>query len=96
MKQIRIFIRILDTKYFKAVLYVEWIAIIIASLIPYGVTIWTYLYPKESLLLGKRGIYKEEPEITESAIKNTKMKAKITIIVYPIVYIIAFVYIYSL
>ena len=62
----------------------EWIAIIIASLIPYGVTIWTYLYPKESLLLGRRGIYKEEPEITESAIKNTKMKAIITIIVYPI------------
>lgn len=74
----------------------EWIAIIIASLIPYGVTIWTYLYPKESLLLGRRGIYKEEPEITKSAIKNTKIKAKITIIVYPIVYIIVFVYIYSL
>ena len=74
----------------------EWIVIIIALLIPYGVIIWTYFNPKEGLLMGRRGIYKEEPEIAESAIRNTKAKALITIIVYPIVYIIFFVYIFSL
>ncbi|WP_336045793.1 hypothetical protein [Solibacillus ferritrahens] len=70
-------------------------ALIIALLIPYGVFIWMYFKPKESLLVGSRGIYKEEPEITESAIKNTKMKALIAIIFYPILYIIIFVCILS-
>ncbi|MEK5184970.1 hypothetical protein [Solibacillus sp. FSL W7-1324] len=51
----------------------------------YGVTIWTYLNPKESLLWGRRGLYKEEPEITERAIQNTKKKALITIIILPII-----------
>ena len=64
-------------------------------LIVYGVIIWTYFKPKESLLWGRRGIYKEEPEITESAIRDTKMKALITIIVYPIIFIIILVYSYS-
>ena len=54
----------------------------------YGLVIWTYLKPKESLLWGRRGIYKEEPEITERAIKNTKDKALIVIIIYPIISII--------
>ena len=72
------------------------VALILLSLIPYVITIWTYFKPKESLLWGKRGIYKEEPEITESAINNTKVKALITIIVYPIIMIIIFVYSYSL
>ncbi|BAK16747.1 selenocysteine lyase [Solibacillus silvestris StLB046] len=74
----------------------DWITIIITLLIPYGIIIWIYLNPKESLLMGRRGIYKEEPEITESAIRNMKAKALITIIVYPIVNIIFFVYMFSL
>lgn len=57
-------------------------------LIMYGIIIWTYFNPKESLLWGRRGIYKEEPEITESAIRDIKAKALITIIVYPIIFII--------
>ena len=42
------------------------------SIIIYGVLIWTYFYPEESLLWGKRGIFKEEPQLTESVIRNTK------------------------
>ena len=73
----------------------EFVALIILLLIPYGIIIWTYFNPKESLLSGRRGIYKEEPEITESAIHNTKAKALITIILYPIIFTIIFVYSFS-
>lgn len=66
--------------------------LIVLFLIIYGIIIWTYFKPKKSLLWGRRGIYKEEPEITESAIKNIKAKALITIIVYPIILIIIFVF----
>ena len=66
------------------------VASILLLLILYGIIIWTYFYPKESLLWGRRGIYKEEPEITESAINNIKAKALITIILYPIIFIIIF------
>lgn len=72
------------------------VALILFLLIVYAIIIWTYFKPKESLLWGRRGIYKEEPEITESAIRNIKVKALITIIVYPIIFIIIFVYSYSL
>ena len=72
------------------------VALILLLLIPYGIIIWTYFKPKESLLWGRRGIYKEEPEITESAINNTKALALITIIIYLIIFIIIFVYSYSL
>ena len=41
----------------------------------YGVLIWTYKDPKESLLWGKRSMFKEEPELTEAAIQNTKKMA---------------------
>ena len=61
----------------------------------YGLVIWTYFKPKESLLWGRRGIYKEEPEVSESAIKNTKTKSLIIIIVYPIISIIFIFFIYN-
>lgn len=60
----------------------------------YGLVIWTYFKPKESILWGRRGLYKEEPEILERAIKNTKTKALITLLVYPIVSIIFIFFIY--
>ncbi|MCH7321493.1 hypothetical protein LZ480_06255 [Solibacillus sp. MA9] len=41
----------------------------------YAVIIWSYLNPKESLLWGKRGIFKEEPEVTEAAIRQAKVTA---------------------
>ena len=74
----------------------DMVALILLLLIPYGIIIWTYFKPKESLLWGRRGIYKEEPEITESAIRKTKAQALITIIVYPIIFVIIFIYSYSL
>ena len=61
----------------------------------YGILIWTYFNPKESLLWGKRGMYKEEPQLTESAIRNTKTKALICIIALSIIFII-FILLYLL
>lgn len=57
-------------------------------IIIYGILIWTYFNPEESLLWGKRGMYKEEPQLTESAIRNTKVKALISIIVITLIIII--------
>ncbi|MCM0623941.1 hypothetical protein M5J14_05315 [Lysinibacillus sp. OL1_EC] len=60
----------------------------IVIIIIYGILIWTYFNPEESLLWGKRGMYKEEPQLTESAIRNTKVKALISIIVITLIIII--------
>ena len=49
-----------------------------------------YLNPEKSLLWGTRGLYKEEPQLTERAIRNTKAKALISMIV--ITGIIVFLY----
>ena len=64
--------------------------IILLIIIIYGILIWTYLNPEKSLLWGTRGLYKEEPHLTESAIRDTKAKALISIIV--ITGIIVFLY----
>lgn len=48
------------------------IVIIILLLPVYGVLIWTYFYPEESMLFGKRWMYNEEPELSEDAIRYTK------------------------
>lgn len=34
----------------------------------YALLIWTYFHPAESMLFGKRWMYQEEPEFSESAI----------------------------
>lgn len=60
----------------------------IVIIIIYGILIWTYFNPEKSLLWGKRGMYKEEPQLTESAIRNTKVKALISIIVITLIIII--------
>lgn len=61
---------------------------ILAIPLLYGVLIWSYFYPKESLLWGKRGMYKEEPQITEGAIRYTKVASLISIIVMTLILII--------
>lgn len=53
----------------------------------YAVLIWTYFDPKESLLWGKRWMYKEEPEISEGAIRYAKVASVISIIVLTVIFI---------
>lgn len=49
--------------------------ILIVFLPIYAMLIGMYKDPKESLLWGKRGMFKEEPELTEAAIENAKKMA---------------------
>lgn len=51
-----------------------------------GVLIWTYFCPEESLLWGKRWMYKEEPELSEGAIRYTKIASLIAIVVLTIIF----------
>lgn len=46
----------------------------------YGVLIWSYFYPEESLLVGKGWMYKEEPEISDGAIRYIKIASLTSII----------------
>jgi hypothetical protein len=52
----------------------------------YGVLIWSYLFPEDSLLWGKRWMYIEEPELTEGAIRYTKVASMISIVVMTIIF----------
>ncbi|OCA90582.1 hypothetical protein A8F94_01485 [Bacillus sp. FJAT-27225] len=52
--------------------------------------IFTYRYPEESMLLGKRWMYKEEPEISEGAIRYTKTAALIGLIAFPVFLLVIF------
>lgn len=47
----------------------------------YGALVWSYMFPEDSMLLGKRWMYKEQPEITEDAINFYKNKIIFIIIV---------------
>lgn len=57
----------------------------------YGLLIWTYYNPEESMLFGKRWMYKEEPELSSSAIRYTKFATMTAMIGLPIV-VISFIF----
>jgi len=52
----------------------------------YGILIWTYFCPEDSLLWGKRWMYKEEPEISNSAIRFAKVSSLTAIVVLTIIF----------
>lgn len=52
----------------------------------YGVLIWTYFCPGDSLLWGKRWMYKEEPEVSEGAIRYAKVASLTVIVVLTIIF----------
>lgn len=56
----------------------------VVMLIPiYGLLLWTYICPEESILFGSRWMYKEEPEISSKAIRYTRFVAKASMIAIP-------------
>ncbi len=57
----------------------------------YGVLIWSYFDPEESLLWGKRWMYKEEPEISEGAIRYTKIMSLVSMILLTVIFAFAFI-----
>lgn len=69
----------------------ENILLIILMIPLYGSIIWTYFYPEESLLFGKRWMYKEEPEFSNAIIRYTKFTSMIGMIGLPII-VIGFIF----
>lgn len=64
------------------------IFIIVIFMIPvYGYLIWTYHCPEDSILFGRRWMYKEEPEISPQYIRYTKFASISAMIGSPIVLI---------
>lgn len=57
----------------------------------YGLLIWSYLDPEESLLFGKRWMYNEEPELSDEAIRYTKFASIVAMVGFPFV-IISFLF----
>ncbi|WP_185150656.1 hypothetical protein [Cytobacillus dafuensis] len=69
----------------------ETILIIILMIPIYGLVTWSYFYPEESLLFGKRWMYKEEPELSNEVIRYTKFASMIVMIGLPI-FVIGFIF----
>lgn len=65
--------------------------IFVIFLLPfYGIILWTYYFPEDSILAGKRWLYTEEPEIPKATIRYTKFAAMTTMVGLPVV-IISFI-----
>lgn len=56
----------------------------------YAVLIWQYVNPEEAMLWGKRWMYNDEPQITESAVRYTKLSSLFGIIFISIILVILF------
>lgn len=56
----------------------------------YTVLIWQYVNPEEAMLRGKRWMYQDEPQITESAIRHTKLVSLFGMIFLSIILLILF------
>ena len=69
----------------------------VVLLVPiYGLLIWTYYEPEESILFGSRWMYKEEPEISNKAIRYTRFIAVASMIAIPFVTVSLILEIYVL
>lgn len=51
----------------------------------YGVLLWTYYFPEDSILFGKRWMHNEELEISKAAIRYTKFASMTTMVGLPII-----------
>ncbi|WP_205690264.1 hypothetical protein [Chengkuizengella sediminis] len=65
----------------------EFIITVIFMIPIYGLFIWTYFYPEESILFGRRWMYKEEPELSKEVIRYTKFVSIVAMVGLPIVLI---------
>lgn len=57
----------------------------------YAILIWQIYKPKDAILWGKRWMYKEEPDVTETAITYTKIASVICIVFLTILFVILFI-----
>jgi len=69
----------------------EKIVMIIFMIPIYGLIIWSYFNPEESLLSGRRWKYEEEPTFSNELIRYTKFTSLVAMIGLPIV-VISFIF----
>ncbi|WP_176400104.1 hypothetical protein [Ureibacillus sinduriensis] len=65
--------------------FAEMIVIFIFLIPLYAGLIWSYLHPEDSLLVGKKWMYKEEPEPSPKAIRYTKFTSMMVMIGIPFI-----------
>lgn len=70
---------------------IEFVLAFILSIPLYAFLIWSYFNPDDSLLLGERWKYKEEPELSDEAIKSMKVHSIIGFVVITLILVIWFV-----
>jgi len=58
----------------------ETIIMVILMIPIYVLLIWTYLYPEDSMLFGRRWMYEKYPEFSKEAISFTKFISVITMV----------------
>ncbi|WP_409368701.1 hypothetical protein [Lysinibacillus sp. 38-6] len=63
----------------------EKIVIIIIMIPIYGLIIWSYFNPEESLMLGNKWKYKEEPTFSNELIRYTKFTSLVAMVGLPLV-----------
>lgn len=56
----------------------------------YGISFFSYFYPEDSFLFGKRWQFKEDPEISETGIKVIKFVSVIGILMATMILVFAF------
>ena len=60
---------------------IESVMALILSIPLYAIFIWTYFNPEDSLLWGERWKYREEPELSDEAIKSMKVRSIVGLVV---------------
>ncbi|WP_190279462.1 hypothetical protein [Ornithinibacillus gellani] len=69
-----------------------WIVMTILFIPLYGIFIWSYVAPEQSILFGKRWMFKHDPEPSETAIRYTKFMSLIAMISFPLFIIGSFIH----
>lgn len=55
------------------------------------ILIWQIYNPEDAMLWGKRWMYKEQPEVSDEAIKYTKIMSIIALIVLGFIFVVLFI-----
>ncbi|GEN84872.1 hypothetical protein SLU01_31840 [Sporosarcina luteola] len=55
------------------------------------ILIWQIYNPEDAVLWGKRWMYKEQPEVSDEAIKYTKIMSIIALIVLGFIFVVLFI-----
>ncbi|WP_339253372.1 hypothetical protein NSQ43_04475 [Sporosarcina sp. FSL W8-0480] len=69
----------------------EWIFLFIICIPLFLILIWQVFNPEDAMLWGKRWMYKEQPEVSDEAIKYTKIVSILGIVVLTLIFVVSFI-----